>query len=108
MAVFAPEAGALVCGDYLSPVEIPMISAGGSLEDYVATLARLAPLAERAEIVVPGHGSPLGREAALRILDEDSDYLDALEQRAERPRLPPARDTSRQRRVHADNLRALA
>src|SRR5215210_5810407 len=32
MAIFAPELRLLVCGDYLSPVEIPSISPGGSLE----------------------------------------------------------------------------
>ena len=31
----------LVCGDYLSPVEIPWISPGGSVDAYLATLERL-------------------------------------------------------------------
>src|ERR1700684_3148152 len=35
--------GLLVAGDYLSPVEIPMLSPGGSLAEYRATLDRLAP-----------------------------------------------------------------
>ena len=103
-AFFARFAGVLACGDYLSDVEIPLIAAAGSLDDYRATLARLAPLVEAAEVVVPGHGSPHDRDAALRILDEDVDYLDALERGEERPGLPPGRDTSRQRAIHADNL----
>jgi glyoxylase-like metal-dependent hydrolase (beta-lactamase superfamily II) len=103
-AFFARFAGVLVCGDYLSDVEIPLISAAGSLEDYRATLARLAPLVEAAETVVPGHGSPHPRDTALRLLDEDVDYLDALERGEERPKLPSGRDTSRQRAIHADNL----
>jgi glyoxylase-like metal-dependent hydrolase (beta-lactamase superfamily II) len=107
MALFAGFAGTLICGDYLSDVEIPTISPGGSLGAYRATLARLGPLVERAETVVPGHGSPHDREAALRILDEDVDYLDALERGDERPGLPPGRDTSRQRAIHAANLLAL-
>ena len=37
----------LVCGDYLSPVEIPWISEGGSRDAYLATLRRLEPLVER-------------------------------------------------------------
>ena len=57
-ALFAPFCGVLACGDYLSGVEIPTISSGGTLEEYRATLARLAPLVERAETVVPGHGAP--------------------------------------------------
>ena len=77
--MFARPLGLLVIGDYLSSVEIPWISEGGSLHDYRATLARLAPLVEAAEVVVPGHGPYHGRDTALRLLDEDVDYLDALE-----------------------------
>jgi glyoxylase-like metal-dependent hydrolase (beta-lactamase superfamily II) len=106
LALFARFAGVLVCGDYLSDVEIPMISPGGSLRDYRTTLARLAPLVEAADVVVPGHGSPHERERALAILDEDLEYLDALEEGAERPALPAGRDTRRQRAIHADNLKA--
>jgi glyoxylase-like metal-dependent hydrolase (beta-lactamase superfamily II) len=105
MALFAPELRVLVCGDYLSPVEIPMISPGGSVEEYLGTLARLGSLVERAELVIPGHGPPLGRERALRILEEDSAYLDSLQRGEEPPRLPAGRDTTRQREVHAENLR---
>jgi glyoxylase-like metal-dependent hydrolase (beta-lactamase superfamily II) len=107
IAVFAPWCGVLVCGDYLSDVEIPGLGEGGSLDAYRATLARLAPLVERAERVVPGHGSPLARDDALRILDEDVDYLDALERGEERPALPSGRDSHSQRALHAENLRKL-
>jgi glyoxylase-like metal-dependent hydrolase (beta-lactamase superfamily II) len=106
-AVFARSLGVLVCGDYLSDVEIPWLSPGGSLDDYRATLARLAPLLEAAETVIPGHGSPHGRDAALRLLDEDLGYLDALERGEERPALPSGRDTARQREIHAENLTRL-
>ncbi len=105
LALFARSLGLLVVGDYLSDVEIPMISEGGSLEAYRATLARLAPLVEEAEIVVPGHGSPHDRATALRILDEDVDYLDALERGDERPTLPDSRASGAQRRIHGDNLK---
>jgi glyoxylase-like metal-dependent hydrolase (beta-lactamase superfamily II) len=104
MAVFAPWLGVLVVGDYLSPVEIPMISPGGSLADYRCTLAALAPVVERAEVVVPGHGRAADRETALRLLDEDAAYLDALERAEERPALPRGRDSREQRRIHAENL----
>jgi glyoxylase-like metal-dependent hydrolase (beta-lactamase superfamily II) len=102
MAIFARWCGVLCVGDYLSKVEIPMVEAG--LADYRATLARLAPLVEAAETIVPGHGSPHTRDDALRILDEDVDYLDALERREEKPALPKGRDTREQRRIHAENL----
>jgi glyoxylase-like metal-dependent hydrolase (beta-lactamase superfamily II) len=104
-ALLAEFVGLLLCGDYISDLEIPWIF--GSLEDYRATLARLAPLVERAETVVPGHGGPHTREAALQIIDEDVDYLDALERGEERPRLPEGRDTARQREIHAENLARL-
>jgi glyoxylase-like metal-dependent hydrolase (beta-lactamase superfamily II) len=102
MALFDRAQGVLVVGDYLSDVEIPWISASGSLAEYRATLARLAPLVEDATTVVPGHGAPHDRDTALRLLDEDVDYLDALE-RGERS-LPEGRDTKPQRKIHAENL----
>jgi glyoxylase-like metal-dependent hydrolase (beta-lactamase superfamily II) len=101
MALLAPWAGVLACGDYLSEVEIPtFFEAGGSLSAYRATLERLRPLVERAEHVVPGHGPVLGRERALEILDEDLRYLDDL--------FPPAgRSGETQMRNHERNLEAL-
>ncbi len=106
ITIFARHAGVLLSGDYLSDVELPVISPGGSLEDYRATLARLAPLVEAAERTVPGHGSPHDRDRALRVLDEDVDYLDALERGERRPQMPAGRDSPRQRRIHAENLAA--
>jgi len=101
MAISAPWCGVLCVGDYVSDVEIPTVA---SLREYRATLARLAPLIEQAEVVVPGHGSPRDRVTALRLLDEDADYLEALERGDERPRLPAGRDTAAQRRIHGENL----
>jgi glyoxylase-like metal-dependent hydrolase (beta-lactamase superfamily II) len=75
-----------------------------ALDDYRATLARLGPLVEAAEVVVPGHGAAHDRATALRILDEDADYLDALERGEERPSLPAGRDTKSQWAIHALNL----
>jgi glyoxylase-like metal-dependent hydrolase (beta-lactamase superfamily II) len=103
-AIVARHAGVLIAGDYLSNMEIPMISEGGSIGDYRSTLARLVAFAETLDTVVPGHGSPHDRDTALRLADEDSDYLDALERGDERPALPPKRDTKRQRAIHAENL----
>jgi glyoxylase-like metal-dependent hydrolase (beta-lactamase superfamily II) len=94
-AVFARWAGVLCVGDYLSDVEIPMVR---DVEEYRATLARLAPLVEAAEVVVPGHGSPYERERALRILDEDLEYLDGF------AKFPAGRDTARQRQIHQENV----
>lgn len=100
-AFVVPFADLLVCGDYLSGVEIPIVE---SLRDYRQTLARLRPLIERVDTVVPGHGAPHDRARALRVLDEDEAYLDALELGDERPSLPAGRDTARQRALHGENL----
>jgi glyoxylase-like metal-dependent hydrolase (beta-lactamase superfamily II) len=97
MAVWIEWAGVLVCGDYLSPVEIPMISDGGSRSAYRATLERLAPLVEQAEHVVPGHGAVLDGTRALAILREDLAYLEDL-------KVPIARRGPAQQRVHEQNL----
>jgi glyoxylase-like metal-dependent hydrolase (beta-lactamase superfamily II) len=104
MAILIPWAQTLVCGDYLSPVEIPMISEGGSLSAYRATLERLAALVERVETVIPGHGAPIGRDTALGILGDDLAYLEALESRGADAPLPPRRRTGEQRRIHGENV----
>lgn len=105
MAILAPWLGLLICGDYLSSVEIPLIGSAGSLADYRATLARLAPLVERAETVVSGHGPVHGRERARELLEEDLAYVDAVSRGDGRISLPGGRDTGRQREIHADNMR---
>lgn len=103
-AFWIPWASVLVCGDYLSPVEIPMISAGGSISAYRATLERLRPVVDQAETVVPGHGGPIESVRAAAILREDLAYLDALERDGAAAPLPLARRTGEQKRVHAENV----
>lgn len=80
MAIWAPWARLLVCGDYLSPVEPPTV--GGDASSYRATLERLRPLVERAEWVVPGHGAPMSSAAALALLDEHLAHPDVAAARA--------------------------
>ena len=104
MAVWIPWTRTLVCGDYLSPVEIPTISPGGSVADYRATLERLRALVAGAERVVPGHGGPITGEEALAVLREDEAYLAALLTEGADARLPEGRRNARQAQIHADNL----
>ena len=109
-AYWLPWAHVLVCGDYVSPVEIPMISAGGggSLGAYRATLARLSGLIAQAEWVVPGHGAPLTRDRAQEVLAEDDQYLAELQRDPASARLPASRAGSpRQAAIHADNVAAV-
>jgi glyoxylase-like metal-dependent hydrolase (beta-lactamase superfamily II) len=107
MSIVMPWAGVLVCGDYVSPVEIPMISAGGSLAAYLQTLRTLRRLTDRVETVVPGHGMPLRVAAAVTVLDEDVRYLESLVHAPEQTKLPAGRRTVHQARIHDDNLRLL-
>jgi glyoxylase-like metal-dependent hydrolase (beta-lactamase superfamily II) len=103
-AYVIPWLDVLVCGDYLSPVEIPWISPGGSAEAYLATLERLRGLVERAQTIVPGHGRPLSREEAVGVLDEDVAYLRALIEHDAAAELPQGRRTGAQRRIHEQNV----
>ena len=108
MAVWVPWASVLVCGDYLSPVEIPWLSASGSASAYLATLDRLEPLVENAAYVVPGHGATIDGERALAILREDRTYLAALLERGADAPLPLTRRNGAMRKIHAENVERVA
>jgi glyoxylase-like metal-dependent hydrolase (beta-lactamase superfamily II) len=120
MAIWIRWARVLICGDYLSDVEIPGLRsregwlqgagypAQDALAEYLATLQRLRPLVEASEHVVPGHGSLLDREAALGVLDEDVGYLEALRERGVDAALPRGRRTTAQRERHEQNVARLA
>jgi glyoxylase-like metal-dependent hydrolase (beta-lactamase superfamily II) len=108
MAIWVPWARVLVCGDYLSPLEIPMLSATGSATAYIATLNRLEPLLEQAEHVVAGHGGPIDATRAAAILREDRAYLEALIERGAEAKLPLARRSGAQRKIHAANAAKVA
>ena len=102
MAVWIPWAGVLVAGDYLSPVEIPMVQ--GPASAYLATLGRLEPLVEQADHVVPGHGAPIDGVRAAAILREDRAYVEALLEHGEAAKLPLARRTPEQKKIHLRNV----
>jgi glyoxylase-like metal-dependent hydrolase (beta-lactamase superfamily II) len=107
MAVYVPWARVLVCGDYLSPVEIPMLNPGASAEAYLATLRRLEALVEQSEHVVPGHGGPIDAGRAAAILREDVAYMEALLTDPGSAKLPLARRNAQQRKLHAANVAAV-
>jgi glyoxylase-like metal-dependent hydrolase (beta-lactamase superfamily II) len=100
MALWLGWARVLVAGDFVSPVEIPMISRGGSRSAYLATLERLRPLVEQADHVVAGHGGAIDGVRALAVLREDVAYLEGLPD----SKLPIARRSAEQKRIHAENL----
>ncbi|MDQ8043269.1 MAG: MBL fold metallo-hydrolase [Solirubrobacteraceae bacterium] len=99
LVLWLPWARTLIVGDYLSPVELPSWDEHGSREMYRATLDRLALLVPEARWVVVGHGGAVGSDEALRVLDEDRDYLAGGE--------PPSRGPrSVAKAQHAANLAA--
>jgi glyoxylase-like metal-dependent hydrolase (beta-lactamase superfamily II) len=107
MAIAVPWAGVLLAGDYLSPIEIPMLGEGGDVAEYLATLERLRPLLGAAEHVVPGHGPVVGAQDAARVLEEDLLYLQALAERGAGAELPEGRRSHEMRAIHARNVARL-
>ena len=108
MAIWIGWAGVLVVGDYLSSIELPLLSAGDAVEAYLATLERLRPLVQQAEHVVPGHGPVLDGPRALAILEEDALYLGQLRERGADAELPNGRRSRQQRALHAENVTAIS
>ena len=78
MAIVIPWAGVLVVGDYLSPVEIPTLNAGGPVERTWRTLERLRALSGASSTSFRATAPCSTRERALAVLDEDIAYLEAL------------------------------
>lgn len=107
VAYWLPWLKVLVCGDYISPVEIPMLSDSGSVDEYSLTLSRLRPLVEQAAWVVPGHGAPIESKRALKILNEDARYLERLARDPSKATPPRTRRTAAQRRIHEENVAAI-
>ncbi len=88
-ALWLPSHRVLIAGDMLSDIEAPLLDPSDAAGDtYAAGLDTLAPFAERALIVVPGHGRP-GRDGVAR-LQADRRFLAALRTGAppSDPRLP--------------------
>lgn len=71
------DLGLLIVGDHLSPVEFPFAKSPAA---YRLTLAGLIETLREdpPELVIPGHGSPLAPNEALRIAEADLSYLRAL------------------------------
>jgi glyoxylase-like metal-dependent hydrolase (beta-lactamase superfamily II) len=103
MAIWIPWAKVLVCGDYLSPVELPMLSETGSRSAYLATLRRFEEYVGQAQRVAPGHGAVMDGVRAAAVLREDIAYLEALPDAT----LPLARRGPAQQAIHAKNLERL-
>lgn len=85
-ALLLADRGALVAGDLLSDVLVPMLDPrqDGQHDAYRAVLDRIEAVLDRVDVLVPGHGS-VARGAEIRKrLDVDRAYVEAL-QRGEQP-----------------------
>jgi glyoxylase-like metal-dependent hydrolase (beta-lactamase superfamily II) len=107
-AYWLPWARVLICGDYLSPVEIPVFNASGSLSAYRETLPQLGALVAAAEWIIPGHGAPVPAGRAQELVAEDDAYLEALAVDPASAHLPPGRSNATQRKIHEANVAFLA
>ncbi len=55
--LWLPDQAVLLAGDMLSDLELPLAEQTG-VQEYLAGLNILAPLVSRAQVLVPGHGTP--------------------------------------------------
>lgn len=111
-ALYLPEARVLVAGDMLSDVEVPLLDleSDDPLGDYAHGLDLLAAYitGDRADVIIPGHGSPADPAEARRRLALDRAYLSDLANRrpSADPRLHAAPDWLRDE--HAAQAGAVA
>lgn len=103
-AVLLADRGVLIAGDMLSDVLIPILDRRrpDQVSAYEAALDRLAEVAGRVDVLVPGHGAVAkGPEVAAR-LASDRNYIDALRQ-GEEPD-DPRLDADWMSGIHESNL----
>ena len=74
--------GALVAGDMLSDLFVPMLDdvsdTNDPVEEYLAGLTLLEGVAEDVDVVIPGHGSVGGADQVHARIDLDRAYVQAL------------------------------
>jgi glyoxylase-like metal-dependent hydrolase (beta-lactamase superfamily II) len=80
-ALLIGEQRVLVAGDMLSDVLIPILDKNGTadpFEDYLAALRLLESVADRVDVVVPGHGS-VGDSGEMKVrIEQDRAYVNAV------------------------------
>jgi hydroxyacylglutathione hydrolase len=112
LVVRTSHGSALVAGDMLSDVEVPLVDtdARDPVRTYRGALDALELAARDVDVLVPGHGTPaVGRAAVSERFAADRAYLDALE-RAVAPRgadVEDARLTGYVATWHDEQLAAL-
>ena len=113
-ALLIEEPRALVAGDMLSDVLIPMLdlSAADPIEDYLAALRLLDGVADDVDVVIPGHGSVGGADELRGRIERDRVYVQALRDGgvSDDPRIGPSAKPGWEwvSDVHAGQLQGLA
>ncbi len=102
-AYWIPWARVLVCGDYLSPVEIPMLSPGGSATPTSRRCGGWSHSSPRPRLSSPATATRSTPSAPLAILREDVTYLEALLVNGIDAEIPLARRNAFQKKLHAEN-----
>jgi glyoxylase-like metal-dependent hydrolase (beta-lactamase superfamily II) len=79
-ALLIEERRALVVGDMLSDVLVPMLdlSAADPIEDYLAALRALEGVSGDVDVFIPGHGSVAGADEFRARINQDRAYVQAL------------------------------
>lgn len=81
-ALFIEERGVLVAGDMLSDVLVPNLDTlddtNDPIEEYLVGLRRLEDLADKVDVVVPGHGSVCDAGGLRARIELDRAYVLAL------------------------------
>ena len=105
VAVEVVDRALMLAGDMLSDVELPMPDdTTPDLVAYLVGLDRLAEVAGRCTMLVPGHGSPTTDPMAR--VDADRRYLDDLLTRGDSD--DPRRGLEGMAELHAENVRRAA
>ena len=93
-ALLVEQSGVLVAGDMLSDILIPFLDlqAAEPIDDYLAALRLFDDVADRVEVVVPGHGSVTTGDGLRARIDLDRAYALALRdgREADDPRVGPS------------------
>lgn len=75
-ALWLPDRLVLIAGDMLSDIELPLPFSPDDLPAYLEALEILAGYVRRAQVLIPGHGTPTTDPMAR--LDADRRYLDSV------------------------------
>lgn len=111
-ALMIEDRRALVAGDMLSDVLVPMLdgAASDAIEDHLGALLLLERVAKDVDVLIPGHGAVGDRRELLERIDLDRAYLLALRDRGafDDPRIGPSAPFGWIADVHRGQLERLA